>query len=102
MLLLNDSVENSSNILEDILYYSTCPSETDLNDIPLGSGQPDNDSVVTNDDKSDDDDHTVDEIDQVEYYVMMDFANLWVFQAFTCFCIKKSWRIMSQQWQWKT
>nr|CAI6415265.1 AAC_HP1_G0006890.mRNA.1.CDS.1 [Saccharomyces cerevisiae] len=51
MLLLNDSVENSSNILEDILYYSTCPSETDLNDIPLGSGQPDNDTVVTNDDK---------------------------------------------------
>nr|prf nck5a-like protein [Saccharomyces cerevisiae] len=46
MLLLNDSVENSSNILEDILYYSTCPSETDLNDIPLGSGQPDNDTVV--------------------------------------------------------
>ncbi|CAD6605821.1 BAG_1a_G0006140.mRNA.1.CDS.1 [Saccharomyces cerevisiae] len=89
MLLLNDSVENSSNILEDILYYSTCPSETDLNDIPLGSGQPDNDSVVTNDDKNDDDDHTVDEIDQVEYYGMMDFANLWVFQAFTCFCIKK-------------
>lgn len=89
ILLLNDSVENSSTVLEDILYYSTCPSATDLNNIPLGSGQPDNDRVVANNDNSDDDDHTVDEIDQVEYYSMMDFANLWIFQAFTCFCIEK-------------
>ncbi|KOH00728.1 Srb8p [Saccharomyces eubayanus] len=91
MLLLDESVENSSHILEDILYYSTCPSVTDLNGIPLGSGQPDNSSDSANGGGryDDDDDHTVDEIEPVEYYSMMDFTNLWIFQAFTRFCIKK-------------
>ncbi|CAI4056832.1 Srb8p SKDI_03G1390 [Saccharomyces kudriavzevii IFO 1802] len=90
MLLLNDCAENSSHILEDILYYSTCPSVTDLNDIPLGSGQPDDSGAGVDDDgNDDDDDHTVDEIDPVEYYSMMDFTNLWIFQAFTCFCIER-------------
>ncbi|EJS44488.1 srb8p [Saccharomyces arboricola H-6] len=88
ILLLEDSDANSSHVLEDILNYSTCPSVTDLNDIPLGTGQPDEVSVNVNEVGSDDDDHTVDEIDHVEYYSMMDFANLWIFQAFTCYCIK--------------